>query len=468
MKRFLQTLDRSLFFFLLLLLVWLPLPVGSNRDWAVALFALMTSLLAASWLVLQLLQKRRLSRNLRHAKWPLLLLGLTQVWVIAQLVLGISVDSGASFQYLVLGTAYGFLYLLIVGLVKTRRRLNMLLGTLVCSGAFQAFYGSFMTLSGIEYLLFTEKTFHLGHATGTYVNRNHLAGYLELTIACGIGLLLALRDSREFRWTYLLETMMGPKGRLRLALVGMVVALVMTHSRMGNAAFFTSLMIVGAVFVMIDKQNRRRNGLILASVLLIDTLVVSQFFGLEKLKNRIVETRLHDVIVDGRLVEKANELRGDVFTQAVLLAQEKPLVGKGAGSFEAAFPVYGGNLPLHFDHAHNDFLQFLIEYGIIGTLPLLGFVCLSLWYALAAMRRQQSLYRSGVGFGSAMAILALMIHSFTDFNLQIPANAATFVVVCALAVVANHHRAPVGKRRSAEIKASTEGLAITRMPRVLA
>lgn len=449
MKSLPRALDRTLFLFLLILLVWLPLPVGSNRDWSVGLFAMLTSLLVAGWMGLQLLSPRPLSRNIRHAKLPLALLGLAQGWVLLQLVFGLSMDVGASFRYLILGIAYCGLYLLVVALVKTRKRLTLLLGMLVCSGAFQAFFGASMTLSGVEHLLFTEKHFHIGHATGTYVNRNHLAGYLELTIGCGIGLLLALRDSREFRWRRLLETMMGPKGRLRLALVVMVIALVMSHSRMGNTAFFASLMIVGGIFVLIDRENRIRNGLILASVLLIDTLVVSQFFGLDKLKNRIVETRLQDVVVDGQVVEQANELRGGVFEQALLLARERPLTGQGAGSFEAVFPPYAGNIPLHFDHAHNDFLQFWIEYGLIGSAPLLAFVLVSLGFAIGAMRRRSSLYRSGVGFGTALALISLAIHSFTDFNLQIPANAATFVVVAALAVVANHHKVPMARRKRA-------------------
>ncbi|GHA27790.1 hypothetical protein [Oceanisphaera arctica] len=47
-----------------------------------------------------------------------------------------------------------------------------------------------------------------------------------------------------------------------------------------------------------------------------------------------------------------------------------------------------------------------------------------------------------------MGILALIIHSFTDFNLQIPANAATFVVLCAIAVLAGQHEKERKKRKS--------------------
>jgi len=44
-----------------------------------------------------------------------------------------------------------------------------------------------------------------------------------------------------------------------------------------------------------------------------------------------------------------------------------------------------------------------------------------------------------LGFGATMGISALLIHSTTDFNLQIPANAATLVVLCAIAVLAGSH-----------------------------
>ncbi len=219
----------------------------------------------------------------------------------------------------------------------------------------------------------------------------------------------------------------------------MVIVLVMSHSRMGNTAFFGSLMLVGALFLLLHKENRLRNGLIFASLVLVDVLVVSQYFGLDELKDRLVNTRLNDVVEQGEVVQKANELRGDVYALALPLAQDRPIIGQGAGSFESVFPPYATGLPLHFDHAHNDYLQFFIEYGVIGCIPLALFVLISLYYALKAMRHKDSLYRNGIGFGAGMGILALLIHSTTDFNLQIPSNAATFVVLCAIAVLANHH-----------------------------
>ncbi|MGV8844320.1 MAG: O-antigen ligase family protein [Pseudomonas sp.] len=436
-------LERFLFVAVLFVLIWLPLPLGSNRDWSMGLFVLLIGALGSIWAIGQLRGSVTPARQIKSVRVALPLLGLlllTQAWVAVQWLAGLTVDNGATFQYLMLGLAYSLLFLLVVSLCHTRKRLNLLLGTLVVSGALQAFWGAFMTLSGNEWLLVGPKTSYLGDATGTFVNRNHLAGYLEMTLACGIGLLLALRDNRPFSWVNLLELLMGPKARLRLALVVMVIALVMTHSRMGNTAFFASLLLVGGLFILVEKEHRLRNCLILASLILIDVLVISQYFGLEKLKDRLLNTRLHDVLVNGEVVQQANEVRDNVFGYAIPLLQERPLLGQGAGSFEAVFPQYPGeDIRLHFDHAHNDYLQFGIEFGLLGSLPLVAFILLALWYALKALWRRDSVYRSGVGFAAAMGIIALLIHSSTDFNLQIPANAATLVVLCAIAVLAGSH-----------------------------
>ncbi|MEK1939302.1 MAG: hypothetical protein AAAB16_02910, partial [Pseudomonas sp.] len=76
---------------------------------------------------------------------------------------------------------------------------------------------------------------------------------------------------------------------------------------------------------------------------------------------------------------------------------------------------------------------------MLGCLPLLLFVLCALYHAQKAMWQRESVYRNGMGFGASMGIVALLMHSFADFNLQIPANAATYTVLCAIAVIGNNH-----------------------------
>jgi len=338
---------------------------------------------------------------------------------------------------------------------------------------------------GLEWLMGVPKEAYRGVATGAFVNRNHLAGYLEMTLAAGIGLMLALRTGQPMDWRNLFELLLGPKARLRLALIIMVIGLVMTQSRGGNIGFFTSLLVVGGLFVLRFPKNRVRNGMVLASIILIDVLVISHFFGLERLRERLMGTEVsvtlqavepgQELNLTGlesgmdpglergglpgtgagagpetgalasarpageelRLVFDINDLRGQIFTQTVPLAQERLWTGHGAGSYETVFVARSGpGVGSRVDHAHNDYLQFWTEFGLIGTLPLALFVLAALGFALRALWNRDSLFRSGVGFGAAMAIIAILIHSWSDFNLQIPANAATFIVLCAVAVLA--------------------------------
>lgn len=425
-------------------LVWLPLPLGSNRDWAIGVLVAWAGLLGLLYGLNLWRQPAPQLSAAQQAALPLLACLLAaQAWVAVQWLGGLTLDVGQTFQYLMLGLSYTLVFWLVVSLFATRARLQMLLWTLVLSGAFQAFYGAFMTLSGIEWLFLTPKQFGQGNATGTFVNRNHLAGYLAMTLGLGIGLLLALRDKRPFEWIHVLELLLGPKARLRLALVIMVIGLVMTHSRGGNAAFVGSLLALGAVYGWVEKEHRLRNGLILASLLVIDVLIVSQYFGLERLTQRVLATQVEVTQSAGAVTVDINDLRDEVARDALPLALDRPFIGQGAGSFESVFPQYAGpDIKGHADHAHNDYLQFWIEYGALGLLPLAAFVLLALWQALRPLLRREGAFRSGVGFGAGMALTALLIHSFTDFNLQIPANAATFVVVAAMAVLAGQHSAP--------------------------
>ena len=437
--------ERVLVVLTLALLVWLPLPLGSNRPWSSALMVLAIALITVAWALCVLRQGcRRRFRVLRAAWVPLGLLSLAQVWVAVQWLAGISVDVGETFGYLILGCAYSLLFLLVLDLFRTRRRLTLLLTVLTLSGLAQAFFGSFMTLSGIEWQLFAAPGAG-GDVRGPFVNRTHLAGYLEMTLACGLGLLMALREGQPWSWRRLPDLLIGPKLRIRLALVVMVIALVMSHSRMGNSAFFTSLLLIGGLFVLANPQHRLRNGLLLASLLLIDLLIVSQFFGLDKLKARLEQTQFEDLVVNGEVVRHENVDRDDILVYAWPQWRERPWVGFGAGTFETSFPRYpGADVTGHVDHAHNDVLQFAIEFGLIGLLPLGLFVLWSLALALRALWWRESLYRSGVGLGVAVGILSLLIHSLSDFNLQIPANAATFVTLCAIAVLARHHPTSAG------------------------
>jgi O-antigen ligase len=438
---YVQRDNRRLQYIICALLVWLPLPFGSNDPWSNGLLILVIAIIGCKWSVSHASHQRTMSAAYTAGRPMIFCLMMVQAWVFVQWAAGLSSNPGETILYLLLGLSYAVIFAVVLDVFNSRDAFLRLLVAIIISGSFQAFLGAADALTGLDLdLVIGQLRRDSANATGTFVNRNHLAGYLEMSLACGVGLLLALRDGRQFSWRSLVEMLVGPKARIRLALVIMVIGLVMTHSRMGNVAFFSSLAGVGGVFVVASRQHRLRYGLILASLIVIDVLIVSQYFGLDRLQQRLFDTQLEDKIVQGEVVSKENVQRDDVYAYALPLVKESGWQGSGAGSFEVAFmPHAGPDIEKQYDHAHNDYLQFMVEYGIVGCVPLAVFMLLSLYHSIRALINANSYFRSGAGFGGCMGTVAILIHSGVDFNLQIPANAATFIVVSALGLLARFH-----------------------------
>jgi O-antigen ligase len=471
--------DRVLFFALLGLIVWLPLPMGSNRDWAIGILCASVFVLAAVWLVLYAHGKADFTFPFRRARAPCILMGLSVVWVFGQTIpipvdwlvgwsprVGriyaevraidpnlsgtLSIDSYRTRLAAYTGLTYLLLFGLVLLLARTCRRVRWLAYAVVVSGVFQACYGSFMTLTGLEYGFLVEKDVNRGVATGTFVNRNHLAGYLEMSLAIGIGLLLGGRIGplgASWRdWLRLVGNfLLSDKVVLRVSVVIMAIGLVLTRSRMGNVGFAVSLTVAGAVYLLVSRSSTVARGMALAiwgSILVVDMVIVGSYFGIEKVAQRL----------EGTTVEEAAN-RVDLFDYAEPYTRDFFLLGSGAGTFFAAFQPYSGpEVSKLADHAHNDYLEFLGEWGICGFLPMAVVVIWSLMTSVLALRERHDPFLRGVAFAALMGLTALLVHSFVDFNLQIPANASLFVVLLALAWVSRYLIEPrrMSRRRKAE------------------
>ncbi|MFV8819152.1 O-antigen ligase family protein [Haliea sp. E17] len=450
--------ERVLFYAFLGLLVWLPLPWGSNRPWSWSLMEICTALLTLGVLALFVAGRLKPSAAFRAA-WPVLVcLALVCLWIRLQAVAlppavlanlspgasgingvgpgpgSISLERFATRVDLGLTLAYLQLFGLTLLLVTSRERVKALLAVLVLGGVFQAAYGTFLTLSGFQFDYVLLKEVNTGAATGTYINRNHLAGYLEMTLALGIGMMVGTlqeNNRRASSWRQALRRglrlLLSEKVRLRVYLTVMVIGLVMTRSRMGNSAFFISLTLAVVYWVIASGRLSRGTLLLFASLLVVDIWVVGNFFGIHRVVERLEATSL------------ASEQRDEVAFDTLAAIADYPLTGTGAGSFYAIFPLYQrGEVEPYYDHAHNDYAEFAVELGLPATALLGVAAAASLWAALAATRRRRDRLLRGLGLGASMGMVSLLIHSVVDFNLQIPANAALFVVLMALGWVSLH------------------------------
>jgi O-antigen ligase len=348
----------------------------------------------------------------------------------------ISLDHKATLYQIQKSMIYGLFFVMTLVLVNTIKRLEFLLQLIIISGVLQAFYGVLVATGGQGFdILHIRDLFGYNRsASGTYINRNHFAGYLEMCLAVGVGLLVShiLANKRKFAgWRAVtrefLISLFSGKARLRIFLALMVVALVLSHSRMGNTAFFASLGASAILGLWLYRKSTNATSLVIlfSSLILVDIFILGAWFGLEEVAKRL----------EGTTTE--TESRFYVFQSSLTMIRDFWLTGSGAGTYYTVFPYYRTNQVYGFyDHVHNDFMELLIEYGVIGST---FFAMIVLYCFIRSVQAQSLRYTAmlrGAGFAAMMGILSLMIHSGADFNLQIPANAVLFSVLCAFACIA--------------------------------
>ncbi len=450
--------EKITFYLFLALLVWMPLPVGSNRVWFLSIAEIWLFILSIMLLFVYWQGKLEIPEVWKKAKVIHFLFIAYLCFIAFQLIplpaffvdlispnrltsfrlifpdnqwLSLSENHHESLSFFVESVFYYLVFIFTLLLVNSRERIKLLTWTIIYSALFQAMYGSLMTLSGIEYGFFFEKYTYRGVATGTFINRNHLAGYLNMGIAVGIGVLIAglgkdevLRTARHW-YRKIVRLLLSKKAQLRVYIALCTIALVLTHSRMGNTAFFVSLTIAALLALKLTRHARKTMLFLVVSIIVIDVLIVSAWFGLDKVADRLEKTSID------------TEQRDEVAIYTFAQWKDYFITGSGGGTYQYIFPAYRGyEIKQYYDHTHNDLLEFASETGVVGITLLISIVLLSLFTAIKALSLRREPLMIGLAFTATMAILALSIHSFVDFNLQIPANAAMFMVILAFAWIA--------------------------------
>ena len=458
--------NQTLTVLFLALIFWLPLPLGSKRAWAWSIMEIWSFLLAIAVLVQACRHRLSIPGSLATARPVLCLLTLFLLWTGIQLIplpysvlqfiaphaaellaasdpagfASIALDPDLTAKSLLKGIAYVTIMLLMLILMDSHKKIRWFAYTVLAAGLFQAAYGSYMALSGIEYSFFIEKQRHLNSATGTFLNRDHLAGFLEMSLAVGIGLMISnLSNARAIGWRNrlrkLVETLISPKALIRLTLIIICIGLILSKSRMGNSAFFSSLLISGVLFLLISRHATRSTSIFLISLIVLDILLVGSWVGIGKVVDRLENTNM--------VVEHRDEVDRDTLT--MIAAQ--PFTGIGAGNFSSVFPNYQQpDIWENYYHAHNDYLEFMSESGLIGVLPLALAVLYCLFLSVKTMRQRRSPLMLGMAFAGFMGVLSILIHSTVDFNLQIPSNAVMFLLLMSLTIISASMKSPRRRR----------------------
>lgn len=341
---------------------------------------------------------------------------------------GLSIYPHASTIALIKYVTYAGVFFLITQDIRERKRINRLIIALICAGSFEAIYGLYGYFSR-NYSIFGFSKIHMpGPATGTYVNRNHFAGYLGMIVFISIGYLLSkvrVKPRQDYgcrQWLVnLFNSAKTPEsGLVLIMIITMILGIVFSLSRMGVFSFVVSLLLV-IFFALINKQRR-----VVSLVFIIFALGLSAslWYGLDPLIDRYYQST------------ESYINRAVVWESTWRLIKDYPVTGSGLGTYESIFQRYKPRDFSHhlliYDHAHNDYLEIASEVGIIGILPLLFGGIYFLIVLFKKWSRSENGLSKQISLGGIGAMLYILLHGLTDFNMHIPANAMTLCIIMGL------------------------------------
>ncbi len=337
-----------------------------------------------------------------------------------------SFDRWATGELFVRLLVYGSAFAAARRVTREERSAQRLILALLVLGIFEAAYGLVQYLTGWQKILWYERVYYRESATGTYVNHNHLAGFLEMVIPFAVArALLALPRAGNHRG----HGAVGKAAMFFFLAAVLVLAVVFSESRMGLIACVGSLLAMAAVLRLRGRNpaapHRALNaGLIL--LLLAASAALMFWMGPEPVFMRFAELpeRQGPGAAGGRLA---------VWEDTLQLIGERPLAGIGLGGFEAAYTkVQTVDVSAQVDYAHSDYLQAAAEIGVPAALLFWAMILALAARTTRACWLPASRARQAIVLGASGALAALLLHSLTDFNLYIPANGLLFAVVLGL------------------------------------
>ena len=404
-------LDQVIFYGAFGLLLFGPLAFGATEPWSI--FVLQSG--SASLLLLWAFRQVQLG-ELVIMKSPLFAPMLLFVALVGfQSIAGQTGYRYQTFRVALLYFAYGALILVVVQSLRRTSQVKSLTVLFSAYGFAMAIFALLQSTSSSGKLYWVRTPRSGGWIYGPYVNHNHYAGLMEMLVP--IPLVFAL--SRYAR---------GPR-RTMAAIAAAVMAstIFLSGSRGGMVALAIQMAILAGI--LLRQRESRRLALVVGAFLAVSVGLLAWLGGGELTK------RMASIRTEAR-AELSGGTRLDITRDGLKMFMRKPLLGWGLGVFPDVYPEFRSFYSdLFVNAAHNDYLQLLVEMGAFGFIAMLWFLVVVYRRAAKKMGKWVHDVNGAAALAATLGITGILVHSFFDFNLQIPANAALFYVLSAIAAM---------------------------------
>src|ERR1035437_7378944 len=386
---------------LCILLIFAVLAVGAVDEWSTFAFEAGAAVLFLVWAGKQLVSKElKVSQNPLYPP-AFLFFGL----ILAQIVMRRSAYSYITKYEALQYVSYGIVLLVGAECVREESARKIFAFVMIAFGACYAFFALAQELTSNGKIFWVHSPEFHGSIYGSYVNHDHYAGLMEMLVPIPFVLSMG----------HLLRG--GKRALVGSCAVLMAGTIFLSGSRGGMLAFVLEMVLFAALTLGKRRSPRTALGTMAVCVLILALLI---FLG----KGPVL----------GRLGDLSPGMRLDITKDSLRMFSKRPVWGWGLGTFPTVYPSYRSFYTnLFVNEAHNDYAQLLVETGLLGFGLMLWFLVRLYRYGLPTSRRWEFQWDGAVSLAALLGCTGILFHSFVDFNLQIPANAALFYVLCGLA-----------------------------------
>jgi len=328
--------------------------------------------------------------------------------------------------------SYAAFYILSIQLLSDKVFLKKTVNTVVLFVSLLGFFAILQHFTADGKIYWFSEPFR-GTPFGPYVNRNHFAGLAGMTFPLVLAMFLYNKPRINYSGlrTRLAEFFSHNSANsyflLGVGLVLLGLAVFLSLSRGGIISLCLATSIFGMLLVL--RGTDRGRGLLVLTLFSFVLLSVG-WFGWDPIFERFNRIRNPAGEIDVARIPR--------WRDSLLIIDDYPMTGTGFGSYTDIYKGYRnertGNV---VTHAHNDYIELAVEGGIIAV-GLAAWFLVSILSTYRRFLKRRDPYCVYLYLGGLTGLVAILIHSITDFNLHIGANGLYFYFICALCVSAAH------------------------------
>jgi tetratricopeptide (TPR) repeat protein len=319
-------------------------------------------------------------------------------------------------------------FVVVLNVYRRPKRIKRLLITIAVIGAAVAVLALAQDLLGNGKIYWLVPTGHSHAYSGPFINHSHFSQFMNLSIGAALAVILATLHEvfvgKKLSPSAVADYIFSHRARVVWLLVAMIA--------LGAATVFVSLsrggmvsMLVAAGFttlILSSRKSLKGSGWIMV-LMAIGAFTCVLYIGFDAVYDRLATLReLH----------QAEAGRWQIVKDVAIAWTKFPCLGTGLGTHAVVYPMFDrSTVPALAYHAENEYMQAAEETGAIGLGALLSLAIL-VWvnYIRAIKDANTAIHATayGIGFG----LVAVMVHSVSDFGQHLPSNNMLSAIFCAL------------------------------------